>query len=80
MRRTKTEVKEYIDNFICGSGGSWDWDDFISIPIENPDLEQIRLRCLAVATSYPSMNKNEYCSADGITELRKLADLLYDDK
>ena len=40
--RTPKEVAGYIEDFIEGWGGEWDWDDFTSIPIANPWLDAIR--------------------------------------
>jgi hypothetical protein len=36
------EVAGFIRDFIEGTGGEWDWDDFISVPIKAPELESIR--------------------------------------
>jgi hypothetical protein len=40
--RTVAEVAGFIRDFIEGTGGEWDWDDFVSVPITNPELEKIR--------------------------------------
>ena len=40
--RTPGEVAGYIGDFLDGTGGEWDWDDFISVPITDPRLEAIR--------------------------------------
>lgn len=40
--RTPAEVAGYIYDFIEGIGGDWDWDDFTSVPIADPQLEAIR--------------------------------------
>ena len=40
--RSAEEVAEFLRDFIEGSGGEWDWDDFISVPIKRPELELIR--------------------------------------
>jgi hypothetical protein len=47
-RRTATEVAAYLGNFVNGEAGPWDWDDFISVPIADPVLEQIRCRAAAI--------------------------------
>jgi hypothetical protein len=47
--RTAAEVAEYIRNFISGEGGKWDWDDFESLSITNPDLERIRQEAFVAA-------------------------------
>ena len=39
---TSDDVADYLQNFIDGRGGDWDWDDFTSIPISDPALEAIR--------------------------------------
>ena len=47
-KRTAVEVATYLRNFVDGGGGAWDWDDFISVPIADPHLEDIRMRAAAV--------------------------------
>ncbi|MBY0520472.1 MAG: hypothetical protein K2P79_08615 [Sphingomonas sp.] len=42
------DVERYLTDFLDGSGGEWDWDDFTSIPISDPTVsgEKRRLsRC-----------------------------------
>jgi len=39
---TAQEVESYLRDFLDGTGGDWDWDDFTSIPITDPTLEGIR--------------------------------------
>jgi hypothetical protein len=36
------DVAGFIQDFIEGTGGDWDWDDFISVSIKDPKLESIR--------------------------------------
>ena len=43
-----SEVATYLRNFVEGGGEPWDWDDFTSVPIDDPRLEDIRLRALAI--------------------------------
>ena len=43
-----SEVATYLRNYIEGGGNAWDWDDFTSVPIANPQLEDIRRRAAAV--------------------------------
>jgi hypothetical protein len=40
--RSAEEVAGFICDFIEDTGGEWDWDDFISVPIKDPRLEAIR--------------------------------------
>ena len=39
---TPRDVETYLQDFLDGGGGDWDWDDFTSIPITDPALERIR--------------------------------------
>lgn len=39
---TAEDVEGYLEDFIEGRSGEWDWDDFTSIPITDPALEAIR--------------------------------------
>ena len=36
---------EAIQNFLDGTGGAYDWDDFISLPLGYPDLEEVQRFC-----------------------------------
>ena len=47
-KRRADEVATYLRNFVHGGGGEWDWDDFISVPIANPRLDELRKRAAAV--------------------------------
>jgi hypothetical protein len=63
VQRTAGEVARYIRDFIDGTGGEWDWDDFECIPIADPVLEAIRERASRVM---------EPVDADGMATLRSL--------
>ena len=43
-----SDVASYLRDFIEMSGSGRDWDDFTSLPIANPQLEDIRRRAAAV--------------------------------
>ena len=44
LKRTSEEVVRYLRDFVGGTGGEWDWDDFTCCPISDPQLEAIRVR------------------------------------
>lgn len=48
FNRSADEVAQYLRDFLHETGGQWDWDDFISIPIADPRLEDIRERAAAL--------------------------------
>jgi hypothetical protein len=61
--RSADEVAGFIRDFIDGTGGEWDWDDFISVPIKAPELDSIRAEASMVELPL---------STAGIDELKRL--------
>jgi hypothetical protein len=66
--RTRAEVADYIEAFLSGSGARWDWDDFCSIRIADPELDAIRVRCVDLRDEDPC--PNQYCGAAGLEVMR----------
>ncbi|MBA3525946.1 MAG: hypothetical protein H0T82_03375 [Sphingomonas sp.] len=62
---TKEDVKGYLQDFLNGRGGYWDWDDFTCIPIADPSLEWIREEAALVQLPL---------TEDGRAELQELLD------
>jgi hypothetical protein len=48
-KRTPAEVAGFLRDFIDGTGGDWDWDDFTSVRLANPELDAIRQEADMVA-------------------------------
>ena len=72
MKRTREEVADTIDGFINGTGRQWDWDGFTSIRIDDPELEAIRQKCVALPVEFPPATTKDYCSEAGIQVMRDL--------
>ena len=72
MKRTREEVGNTIDGFINGTGRQWDWDGFTSIRIDDPELEEIRKRCVSLPVEYPPSTTKDYCNEAGIKVMRDL--------
>ena len=70
---TYLEAAQTIDDFLDGKGKDYDWDDFTSVKISDPYLDQVRIQCGEVHDKFPPTQKGHYCSADGLVVLRKLA-------
>jgi hypothetical protein len=65
-----------ICDFLGGTGGKWDWDDFISMPLGFPDLEDLQRFCIALSAIHPPTLRGWYCSEEGLRSLRvRLEDL-----
>ena len=73
QKRTPEEVAQIIDRFLDGTGGDWDWGDFCSIKITDPELDQVREFCLFANSEYPPTEKGHYCNSEGFNRLREVA-------
>ena len=76
IKRTRKEVARIIEQFLDGTGGKWDWDNFCSIEIVDAELDQVRLLCSGASERYPPREKGHYCNALGLDYLRGIADEL----
>ena len=72
VNREPAEVARYIQDFIDQSGGEWDWDDFTSIAISDPHLDEIRLRCGTIQDEFPPTQEGEWCAPEGLAALREI--------
>lgn len=59
---TPTDVERYLEDFLDGRVGDWDWDDFTSIRITDPALDRIREEAASVALplteeGYPTLHQ-----------------------
>jgi hypothetical protein len=53
--RSAEEVAQYLRNFINGEGENWDWDDFESVPITDPELDRIRKEAARAGPPNPDL-------------------------
>jgi len=60
-----------IESFLDGTCGQGDWDDFISLPISDPKLDDIRRRCRALSAESPPKEPGHYCGRAGFEVLRR---------
>jgi hypothetical protein len=73
MKRTPEEVANTIEAFVNGTGGNqWAWDGFTSIRLDDPELEAIRKKIIALPVEFPPSNPREYCSAGGMEKMRQM--------
>jgi hypothetical protein len=70
VRRTRAEVADIIEGFLSGAGVRWDWDDFCSVRIADPELEAVRLKCVSLLKEDP--HPYQYCGAKGLDVMRGL--------
>jgi hypothetical protein len=65
MKRTPQEVANTIEGFVNGTDNQWAWDGFTSIRLDDPELEAIRKKIVALPVEYPPENPRDYCSEAG---------------
>ncbi|HJX26217.1 MAG TPA: hypothetical protein VJ252_08685 [Chthoniobacterales bacterium] len=70
---TREEVAKIIEDFVSGTGGKWDWDDFTAMRLDDPELDAVRHQCFSVRDEFSSTNPHQYCSDAGMQVLRDLA-------
>ena len=70
--RSRGEVADTIERFVDGICGKWEWDDFISFEIVDPQLEAIRIRSAGLSQEFPTTQKGYYCSEAGLEVLRQM--------
>ena len=66
------DAVETIQKFLDGQDEKLDWDDFISVPAKSLEVAELQGFCRELPTLYPPINKAEYCSIEGLDQLRKL--------
>ena len=76
MKRSVEDVIREIEHFLKGKGGAYDWDDFVSIPIEDPWLDSIRDECGRLREEYPPGECRQYCSQMGLQRLGQILEAL----
>jgi hypothetical protein len=76
VKLTRAEAADVIESFVEGKGGSWDWDDFISVRQSDKELEQIRAHCASLPNEFPPQQSGHYCGPQGIEVLKKYVVLL----
>jgi len=55
LDRTPADVAGFIRDFVEGTGGEWDWDEFESVPISDPRLDEIRLKAVQAGPPNPDL-------------------------
>jgi len=72
----KKELAKLIDSFLDGSAREWEWDDFISVKQVDPEIEQIRQKCIALPKEFPPTEPRTYCNIEGMNVLKSIAEKL----
>ena len=63
VKRTALEVTDFLANHLTGTERPREWDEFTSVPIAEPRLEGIRLRCVQLENEETDVRVAELKSA-----------------
>lgn len=72
MKQERAQITSLVRRFIQGNVQPYEWDDFVSIPLKDPELEQIRIACVNLPKDYPPVDRRHYCSPAGLTKLESM--------
>jgi hypothetical protein len=73
--RTPAEVAGFLRDFLDGTSGDWDWDEFECVPITDPELDAIRQRAALVAPPNPDIARLRELLAEAEALMRRRAEM-----
>jgi hypothetical protein len=73
MNEDQTRIAGLIRRFLEGRVAPYEWDDFISIRLRDPALEEIRITCANIPKAFPAADRKHYCNQAGLAKLESLA-------
>ncbi len=76
IERTPAEVAKFLEDFLNGSGPKWEWDDFLSTPLADEELDKIRQRCAHLDLEFPPDKPGHFTNDQGFAVIRGYADQL----
>ncbi len=66
MKKEISVTINLIERFLSGEVDPYEWDDFISVPVKNQKLEELRLICVNLPKNYPPSDTRHYCNSEGL--------------
>jgi hypothetical protein len=68
---TSKDVRDILVRFLDGTATPYEFDDFVSVPIEDPRLDAISKRCDGLRTEFPPEVSGHYCGEGGVEVMRQ---------
>jgi hypothetical protein len=71
-KETYLEVAKTLEDFVEGTGGKWDWDDYISAMTfpDDPYLQEVQSRMVNLSGEFPAGPHAGYCGVGGFEVIR----------
>lgn len=74
--RTPAQVAKFMEDFLTGAGPKWEWDDFLSTPVADAELEKMRERCRHLDLEFPPDKPGRFTNDQGFAVIRGYLDQL----
>jgi hypothetical protein len=68
--RTREEVAKILEDFVSSCGNAWAWDDFLTLAMDDDELESVRVRCVTLDSEFPAPEKGHFCGPEGLEVIR----------
>ena len=69
-KKTAREVRDVLVRFLDGTAKPWEFDDFVSVSIGDPRLDEMRERCDGLRREFPPELPGHYCGEGGVEVMR----------
>jgi hypothetical protein len=76
IERTPAQVAKFLEDFLNSTGPKWEWDDFLSTPLADAELEKIRKRCQKLDLEFPPAKPGDWCNEQGLAVVRSYVEQL----
>jgi hypothetical protein len=71
QKLTAKDVRSILGRFLDGTAEPYEFDDFVSLSIEDPRLDAIRERCAGLSSEFPPEVRGHYCGEGGVEVMRR---------
>jgi hypothetical protein len=73
-RMSRTTAAKILEDFVAGKGGPYDFDTFLSVTQDDPEVESARQRCLQLmAVEFPDSDSSGTMSIASLQEITEMA-------
>lgn len=73
MSEDRNRVAEMLRRFVNGTSSPWEFDDFISTPQRDIDLEEARVEILAIPNQFPADTADAFASERGLDRIVEIS-------
>lgn len=67
---SREAVADLLERFLDLRLGPWEWDDFVGVRQNDPQLEDVRKTCLRARQEFPAGASGSWCDPEGLEEIR----------